>query len=97
MGNNTQFSVQGALNLGLGQAGCFFETGTTANTYNTVAIQFIEDTVFTTLTPEDSKFIGTSGGSGDAITTETFPAGVTIYGRWTGFTLSSGAVIAYKG
>ena len=28
---------------------------------------------------------------------ETFPAGLTIYGRWTGFKLASGGVIAYVG
>ena len=27
----------------------------------------------------------------------TFPAGLTIYGRWTKFTLASGSVIAYVG
>ena len=36
------------------------------------------------------------GGSaeGDAVT---FPKGMTIYGRWTGFTLVSGLVVAYIG
>tara|TARA_R100000808_G_scaffold23948_1_gene53996 strand:- start:261 stop:620 length:360 start_codon:yes stop_codon:yes gene_type:complete len=29
--------------------------------------------------------------------TETFPAGLTIYGRWTAFKLASGGVIAYIG
>ena len=35
---------------------------------------------------------------GGAITgTESFPKGVTIYGRWTGFQLATGGVIAYVG
>ena len=34
---------------------------------------------------------------GDDVDSETFPAGVTIYGRWTGFKLSSVRVIAYIG
>ena len=34
---------------------------------------------------------------GDVVNSETFPAGLTIYGRWTGFQLASGRVIAYIG
>ena len=74
-----------------------------------VAITFLEDTVFgssagglvaetTQLFPSDTGTgtdIDANGGS--AIDSETFPKGVTIYGRWTGFTLVSGKVIAYIG
>ena len=74
-----------------------------------VAIQFIEDTVFASgaggliaeteqLFPDDTgtgTLIDADGGA--AIDGETFPKGVTIYGRWTGFTLASGLVIAYVG
>ena len=52
-----------------------------------------------------SAYIGTStvvgqhgGGAGgpDAIaTTTTFPAGVTLYGRWTAVTLGAGSVVMY--
>ena len=35
-----------------------------------------------------------AGGVTDSVT---FPAGLTIYGRWSKFTLSSGSVIAYIG
>ena len=76
-----------------------------------VAITFLEDTVFNNslagLTPEDSSnmFPGGTGmtsagidADGGAITgTESFPKGVTIYGRWTGITLASGRAIAYVG
>ena len=34
---------------------------------------------------------------GVAVDGETFPKGVTIYGRWTGFQLATGRVIAYVG
>lgn len=93
------FSVIESNNVGLGQGGCLFEDGTTAISGKTIiAIQFLADSTFTTLTPEDSNYIGTSGGSGDAIdSSNTFPQGVAIYGRWTAFTLASGSVIAYLG
>ena len=50
------------------------------------------------LFPDDAgtgTLIDADGGA--AIDGETFPKGVTIYGRWTGFTLASGLVIAYVG
>jgi|TARA_Y100000034_G_C6602235_1_gene262037 hypothetical protein len=74
-----------------------------------VAIQFLEDTIFASgsgglvaeteqLFPDDAGTgtdIDADGGS--AIDGETFGEGITIYGRWTGFTLASGKVIAYVG
>ena len=74
-----------------------------------VAITFLEDTVFdsdteglvaeTTQLFPDSTGTGTliDADGGDVVDSETFPKGVTIYGRWTGFKLSSGRVIAYLG
>ena len=74
-----------------------------------VAITFLEDTVFasdteglvaeTTQLFPDSTGAGTliDANGGDVVDSETFPKGVTIYGRWTGFKLSSGRVIAYLG
>ena len=76
-----------------------------------VAIQFLEDTIFDsgtqglvatddTLYPDDN---GTgagisSGGGGANSDGVTFPQGMTIFGRWSGFKLTStGAVIAYIG
>ncbi len=94
-----KLTVVEAQNTALGQAGSVFEDGTTAlSGYKIVAIQFIEDSTFTALTPSSSDFIGTSGGNGDAIDTgNTFPQGMTIFGQWTGLTLATGAVIAYLG
>jgi len=82
-----------------GQLGAIFEDGTTAvSSKQVVAIQFLEDTTFTTLTPADSSFIGTASGNGDNIDTgNTFPQGMTIFGRWTAFTLASGSIVAYQG
>ena len=99
MGSIHKYQVNEANNIALGQAGCLFEDGTDAITgKKIIAIQFLEDTTFTTLTPESVDYIGTSGGNGDAIdSANTFPQGVTIFGRWTGFTLASGSVIAYLG
>ena len=74
-----------------------------------VAIQFIEDTVFASgsggliaeteqLYPDDTgagTLIDSNGGA--AIDSVTFPQGMTIFGRWTGFTLASGKCLAYVG
>ena len=94
-----QYSVQESGNVGLGQAGAIFEDGTTAVTgKKIVAIQFVDDSTFTTLTPNSAQFIGTASGNGDNIdSSNSFPAGMTIFGQWTAFTLASGAVIAYQG
>ena len=73
------------------------------------AITFLEDTTFNTgasgLVPEQSQNFPSSDGAstdidangGVAVDSETFPKGVTIYGRWTGFQLATGRVIAYVG
>ena len=74
-----------------------------------VAIQFIEDTVFASgaggliaeteqLFPDDTgtgTLIDADGGA--AIDGETFPQGMTIFGRFLGFQLVSGACIGYVG
>ena len=88
-----------------GKTACTCGTGTGVF----VAIQVIEDCVFNSssgglvaeteqLFPDDTG-TGTiiDGDAGAASDSVTFPAGVTIYGRWTGFQLASGKVIAYVG
>ena len=77
-----------------------------------VAIQFITDTIFDSsntegLIAEDNQKWpnsasgandwDTSTGNGDTTNGDTFPAGLTIYGRWTKFKLASGSIIAYVG
>ena len=97
----------------LGQSGSILVTGTTAVTTSVsgtkfIAIQFIEDTVFASsgglvatteqLWPDDtgaSTTIDADGGA--AIDSITFPQGMTIFGRWDGFTLASGKCIGYLG
>ena len=96
-----QVNKTGALNVteNTGYLGAIFEDGTdNITSKKVVAIQFLEDTTFTTLTPEDSSYIGTASGNGDAIdTSNTFPQGMTIFGRWTGYRLASGTIVAYQG
>tara|TARA_R100001594_G_scaffold1443_2_gene6341 strand:+ start:5376 stop:5714 length:339 start_codon:yes stop_codon:yes gene_type:complete len=74
-----------------------------------VAIQFIDDTVFASgsgglIAETEQLFLDDTGAGtlidsngGAAIDSVTFPQGMTIFGRWTGFTLASGKCIAYVG
>ncbi len=75
-------------NIALGQGGAVVETGTDAVTGDFAAIQFIEGGAFSSLTAPNY--------TGDSLVGVTLGAGTVIYGRFTGFTLSSGKVIAYK-
>tara|TARA_Y100000004_G_C8783716_1_gene356101 strand:+ start:56 stop:364 length:309 start_codon:yes stop_codon:yes gene_type:complete len=102
MANINKYRVSESNNIQLGQAGSIFDNGgggaTTPTSGDIVAIQFIADTTFTDLTPKDDSYIGTSGGAGDAVTnSDTFGAGVTIFGRWSTFEINSGKAIAYLG
>lgn len=72
----------------LGAAGCVNETGTTAVTGDFCAITTLATTVFALLTD--------STATGDTLVGASIPAGVTLYGNFTAFTLTSGAVRAYK-
>ena len=92
-----KLTTQGANKAALGQAGATLELSDDALTGSFVAIQFLTDTVFTTLTPENSQYIGSASGSGDNVGSTSFVAGMTIYGRWTAITLASGSIIAYHG
>jgi hypothetical protein len=70
-----------------------------------VAIYMLTNTVFTLLIAETEQLYlddtGTStsvdGDGGTATGSTVFPAGMTLYGRYDGFTLASGSVIAYVG
>ena len=68
------------------------------------AITFIEDCGFTLLVAATAGLYPASGSSsilidahGQTTSGITFPAGLTIYGRWTAVTLASGKAIAYIG
>ena len=97
-----QVNKTGALNVTetVGHLGAYYENGTsTVDSLKIVAFQFLEDTKFSVLTPASSAYIGnTSSGGEDVPNDEVFPQGMTIFGRWTAFTLvSGGRVIAYLG
>ena len=94
-----------------GQAGSILVTGTSAVAAGYgkfIAIQFIEDTVFSSSAnglsasdvnrwPDDTGIGSDISSNGAAIDGVTFPQGMTIFGRWDDFTLASGKVIAYIG
>ena len=105
------YSADSAASVALGQGGSIIASTDAVTALNGafVAIQFIEDSVFesgatglvaetTQLFPDDagtSTSVSASGGVvSDGIT---FPAGMTIYGRWTKFNLAGGSIIAYIG
>ena len=94
----------------LGQAGAAYFTTGNAAVYTAgtvyVAIHFLENSVFevgvTGLVPETNYKYPSSNATSSAIAENslsvdgvTWPAGTTIYGRWTGFELASGSCIAY--
>lgn len=78
----------------LGKFGVEFITNTTAATNkNYCAITMLEDTTFTTLTANNWS-AGSTGSN--AITSVTYPKGLTIFGRFTAVTLATGKVLAYN-
>ena len=96
----------------LGQSGNILVTGTSAVTAaigKFVAIQFLEDTVFASGSgglvatdtgrwlDDDNASTDISSSNGANTDSETFPQGITIFGRWDSFTLASGKVVAYIG
>ena len=94
------YTVVEAQNVALGQAGCeYLDTDTAATSSRIVAITFLEDSTFDTLTPEDASiYMGTTSGLGNAIVSgDTFPKGITIYGRWTAVELETGRAVGYLG
>ncbi len=66
-----------------------------------VAIQMLENTTFTTLTPATgSSSVGsasTGTGTGGVVipNTQVFPKGTTLYGRYSVVDVNSGKIIAY--
>lgn len=71
-----------------GLFGVVTETGTTAITGSFAQIHCLTATTFATLTE--------NGAASDAMTGFAIPAGTILYGRFTAFTLTSGAVRAHK-
>ena len=96
----------------IGHSGCAYFTTQDAVRYSSeivyIAIYFVTQSVFevgvTGLVPEKNYLYPSSNATSSLIAENslstdgiTFPAGMTIYGRWTAFELNSGSCIAYVG
>ena len=84
-----KYTVQEAGNLGLGQAGSTYMEDGDSSTAKYGAITMIADTNFSTLTDANRD--------GATLTGVAIPKGITIFGRFTAITVSTGKCIAYKG
>ena len=101
-----KYTVQESQNLGFGQAGSAYSDGTTMADMPggvvVVAITMLTDTKFAALTPENSNYleVGSTGynGEGDTVaSSDIFPKGITIYGKWTEVDVNTGSIVAYFG
>ena len=97
-----KYTVQEAQNAAMGQSGSVFIDDTAIHTGLFVAITAIEDSVVDAsdcTNIANTMVDGLTGTTGAATmaTDFTIPAGLTIYGRFEFFSLTSGKVIAYKG
>ena len=97
-----KYTVQEAQNAAMGQSGSVFIDDTDIHTGLFVAITAIEDSVVDAsdcTNIANTMVDGASGttGASTMATDFTIPAGLTIYGRFEFFSLTSGKVIAYKG
>ena len=72
----------------LGRGEFEFVSNTAAHTGDFIGLQTIEPTVFSAILPAPT---------GNTFTGETIPANTMIMGKFTSVTLTSGALIAYKG
>ena len=92
----------------LGRYGSVWVAQTTSYTAPTgtffCAFTFVSATIFTSLGLDAVPYPGTAAatvntlfaGASSTLAGMSFPAGSTIYGMWTSFTLASGSLIAYK-
>ena len=101
-----KYTVVEGNSIALGQSGAAYLTDT--STYEppsgtvVVAITFVEDTIFSNdTTVESTNFTSNDvpgpGTNADTFGGDTFPAGLTIYGRFTAIDFASGAAILYLG
>ena len=104
-GGMQKYTVQEVDNASLGQGGSIYcdGTSTTAPTGSAfVAITVVSDAKFSALTKETAfacpglSAVSSIGGD-EIVAGDEFPAGVTIYGRWTTVNVSAGAIVAYIG
>ncbi len=102
-GGTQKYSVVESGNVGLGQVGSTYADGTSITSITSgvvVAITMLADTTFTLLTPENADYLTVPGKGYESLgdttaTSDTFPKGITIYGRWTTVDVNSGNIIAY--
>ena len=101
-----KYTVVEGNNIALGQGGVAYLTDTNLYTPPSgtvvIAITFVEDTVFTNnTTVESTNFTSNSvagpGTNANYFDGDTFPAGLTIYGRFTDVDISAGAAMLYLG
>ena len=104
-----KYSVVEAQNIQLGQTGSAFVNTTGQYTppsgLKIIMITMLTDTEFSELTASDTdQNFGTTAASpgtgGDTLTSsDTFPAGITIFGRWDSCTLNTGGdrILIYFG
>ena len=105
MGRGMNYTSGESGSIGLGQLGSVYSDGTSITGISqgvVVAITMLTSTTFTALTPETTDFleVGSTGyeALGDTLAnSDAFPAGVTIYGRWTTVDVNAGSIIAYIG
>ena len=89
------YRTSNEVNYGFGQFGNAVVNNDDEQAYsapsgkNVVAITFLADSTFTSLTPFNSDFI-----EDPAVT---FPAGVTLYGRFSALQLATGTAVVYLG
>lgn len=88
LANQSQANLQS-----FGQNGFNVVTGTAAQTGDYSAITIAVDAVIASITAINIQLNGSE--SATALSGVTLPAGTTIFGKITGFTLTSGTVIAY--
>ena len=96
------YTVVESQNVAMGQAGSAYLDASEAVASlsgSVVAITMTEDTTFTTLTQTDARFTGTgtSTHGHSVVNSDIFPAGLTIYGRWSAVEVNSGACVCYLG
>ena len=109
-GGLTKYTEQEALNAGMGQVGSIFIDASGAlqapSGYVFIAITMVNDCAFDStdglISVDGNNYFGASsagfGGMGQLVTSsDIFPAGLTIYGRWSEIDITSGKLIAYIG
>jgi hypothetical protein len=76
--------------LGQNGAAIYADTAAHTNTSEYAAFTVVSNAVFSAYNPNSSQ--GMTG----SVAAVSFPAGLTVFGLFTNFTLSSGCIIVYK-